>query len=127
MSLLLTARPRTSSKPEPPIAKSRSTEPFAARTTIHPLRCPVKPAMAGDSVQPAAIVLSVGVTPTVRSWSVCLPPRRFAIRSFLPDESSFATKPSVPPSGELRSEEHTSELQSRLHLVCRLLLEKKKP
>src|SRR5256884_5450589 len=27
----------------------------------------------------------------------------------------------------LRSEEHTSELQSRLHLVCRLLLEKKKP
>src|SRR2546422_3297620 len=25
------------------------------------------------------------------------------------------------------SEEHTSELQSRLHLVCRLLLEKKKP
>src|SRR2546422_4301412 len=31
----------------------------------------------------------------------------------------------LPCSG-LRSEEHTSELQSRLHLVCRLLLEKKK-
>src|SRR2546429_7373671 len=39
----------------------------------------------------------------------------------------------VPRPGEggaalgqrLRSEEHTSELQSRLHLVCRLLLEKK--
>src|SRR5687768_12113319 len=30
------------------------------------------------------------------------------------------------PSNENRSEEHTSELQSRLHLVCRLLLEKKK-
>src|SRR5215813_4917638 len=28
--------------------------------------------------------------------------------------------------GQLRSEEHTSELQSRPHLVCRLLLEKKK-
>src|SRR2546422_2552961 len=28
--------------------------------------------------------------------------------------------------GSPRSEEHTSELQSRLHLVCRLLLEKKK-
>src|SRR2546429_5274350 len=27
---------------------------------------------------------------------------------------------------DFRSEEHTSELQSRLHLVCRLLLEKKK-
>src|SRR2546422_3392475 len=30
------------------------------------------------------------------------------------------------PLGGERSEEHTSELQSRLHLVCRLLLEKKK-
>src|SRR2546422_3972499 len=30
------------------------------------------------------------------------------------------------PGGGQRSEEHTSELQSRLHLVCRLLLEKKK-
>src|SRR2546422_2428482 len=29
-------------------------------------------------------------------------------------------------AGHNRSEEHTSELQSRLHLVCRLLLEKKK-
>src|SRR5687768_18237919 len=38
---------------------------------------------------------------------------------------------STPSSGRRsrssrRSEEHTSELQSRLHLVCRLLLEKKK-
>src|SRR5256884_3882275 len=31
-----------------------------------------------------------------------------------------------PTTFVLRSEEHTSELQSRLHLVCRLLLEKKK-
>src|SRR3989442_11708388 len=30
------------------------------------------------------------------------------------------------PDGLRRSEEHTSELQSRPHLVCRLLLEKKK-
>src|SRR3712207_7457735 len=32
----------------------------------------------------------------------------------------------VGPSIRLRSEEHTSELQSRQYLVCRLLLEKKK-
>src|SRR2546422_6388457 len=32
----------------------------------------------------------------------------------------------VPMAEVFRSEEHTSELQSRLHLVCRLLLEKKK-
>src|SRR2546422_5595798 len=34
--------------------------------------------------------------------------------------------PSQGDAAALRSEEHTSELQSRLHLVCRLLLEKKK-
>src|SRR2546429_6648290 len=33
---------------------------------------------------------------------------------------------SAPKMGGKQSEEHTSELQSRLHLVCRLLLEKKK-
>src|SRR2546422_4485392 len=32
----------------------------------------------------------------------------------------------IRSSACVRSEEHTSELQSRLHLVCRLLLEKKK-
>src|SRR5260370_3447589 len=32
----------------------------------------------------------------------------------------------VPAARERRSEEHTSELQSHLNLVCRLLLEKKK-
>src|SRR2546422_3230961 len=38
-----------------------------------------------------------------------------------------ATEPeSMRPFFVARSEEHTSELQSRLHLVCRLLLEKKK-
>src|ERR1041385_6863649 len=34
--------------------------------------------------------------------------------------------PAIPrTTGSSRSEEHTSELQSQLHLVCRLLLEKK--
>src|SRR3712207_7062902 len=33
----------------------------------------------------------------------------------------------VDRDGRSRSEEHTSELQSRQYLVCRLLLEKKKP
>src|SRR5258708_21218016 len=34
--------------------------------------------------------------------------------------------PHMAPRGHMRSEEHTSELQSPDHLVCRLLLEKKK-
>src|SRR2546429_5597129 len=55
-------------------------------------------------------------------------------RSRRPDQAGEEEAP--PPIGhepervehlaDRRSEEHTSELQSRLHLVCRLLLEKKK-
>src|SRR2546429_2835548 len=39
---------------------------------------------------------------------------------------STEAEKSAFPNATTRSEEHTSELQSRLHLVCRLLLEKKK-
>src|SRR5438445_8272740 len=42
------------------------------------------------------------------------------------DARVFVLEVSPPPSVVLRSEEHTSELQSRQYLVCRLLLEKKK-
>src|SRR2546422_3785197 len=42
------------------------------------------------------------------------------------NSSLFQTENSVQVVANGRSEEHTSELQSRLHLVCRLLLEKKK-
>src|SRR5690554_7610906 len=40
--------------------------------------------------------------------------------------TDFQHGPMINTDNELRSEEHTSELQSRPHLVCRLLLEKKK-
>src|SRR5687768_17941998 len=45
-----------------------------------------------------------------------------------PAQAAFLAGLPQRPSGfnPYRSEEHTSELQSRLHLVCRLLLEKKK-
>src|SRR2546422_5728047 len=42
-----------------------------------------------------------------------------------PETQNYVNK-IVANYGKTRSEEHTSELQSRLHLVCRLLLEKKK-
>src|SRR5436305_10208641 len=48
--------------------------------------------------------------------------RHLAQRVFL---GGFAIEDREQPCGA-RSEEHTSELQSRPHLVCRLLLEKKK-
>src|SRR5690242_21346350 len=54
-------------------------------------------------------------TTLFRSWSPRTCPSAAGARS-------SATKSSPPP----RSEEHTSELQSHVKLVCRLLLEKKK-
>src|SRR5687768_17699096 len=43
------------------------------------------------------------------------------------DRADFGAERVAGGAVGARSEEHTSELQSRLHLVCRLLLEKKKP
>src|SRR2546429_5068392 len=56
----------------------------------------------------------------------CYPrhPRAEARQGFLP-VGIEPRRAAARDRGE-RSEEHTSELQSRLHLVCRLLLEKKK-
>src|SRR3712207_6899179 len=47
-------------------------------------------------------------------------------QSLAVDHDGSLTRPRGEPVGLLRSEEHTSELQSRQYLVCRLLLEKKK-
>src|SRR6266487_3529236 len=57
------------------------------------------------------------------------PPRS----TLFPYTTLFRPRPALPPGGhpqpghrlDARSEEHTSELQSPVHLVCRLLLEKK--
>src|SRR5499426_4712439 len=46
--------------------------------------------------------------------------------NILPGTASMVTSASCPIRTLTRSEEHTSELQSLRHLVCRLLLEKKK-
>src|SRR5690349_22849735 len=57
---------------------------------------------------------------------------RYGIATVHPDYAAVVADPDVDavyvplPNGLHRSEEHTSELQSRRDLVCRLLLEKKK-
>src|SRR5256884_2083248 len=62
---------------------------------------------------------------TLSSGRAMITPRAApAVQRTRPSASRVRRKALVPaPSA--RSEEHTSELQSRLHLVCRLLLEKK--
>src|SRR2546422_5964631 len=52
---------------------------------------------------------------------------RQVVIKLLPPEFASEVSATRFRQGGRRSEEHTSELQSRLHLVCRLLLEKKKP
>src|SRR5690625_7040520 len=54
-----------------------------------------------------------------RTWCIC----RIACPESSPERSIAAI---IDRVNSRRSEEHTSELQSRGHLVCRLLLEKKK-
>src|SRR3989449_7531502 len=71
--------------------------------------------------------------PRLRRGDLAVPGRRLHARlgdrgSGVPDVSRAGREARAPAAsvGSPRSEEHTSELQSRLHLVCRLLLEKKK-
>src|SRR2546430_7040760 len=47
-------------------------------------------------------------------------------RICMDERMEWSLRTSPIPNGRLRSEEHTSELQSQSNLVCRLLLEKKK-
>src|SRR5205809_2508919 len=62
--------------------------------------------------------LPISRTPGAQPSSIV---RRYPFEGTALSHSSRAS--TIP---DTRSEEHTSELQSRLHLVCRLLLEKKK-
>src|SRR5205809_4661028 len=59
--------------------------------------------------------------PTRRSSDLCFRVELLAWNAII-----AVRRPDRQAHGSGRSEEHTSELQSRLHLVCRLLLEKKK-
>src|SRR5690242_21546230 len=67
-----------------------------------------------------------------RVYSCCLIPRSVynssvrAVRLRGLPPCSRVTAPPDAKTTDLRSEEHTSELQSHVNLVCRLLLEKKK-
>src|SRR3712207_7569831 len=77
-----------------------------ARTTATSTRTPIRPT-------PTRTARATPATPTTITTTSRTRPR----------SRPAATRSTRPP----RSEEHTSELQSRQYLVCRLLLEKKKP
>src|SRR2546422_490017 len=104
----------------------------------HPVRAAVAASWmaVGDLAAAAAKVASSPAD--AAAWESLVPLRRRA-RDALEDAREALAVARAGRDGEtgrglqllvlyeiLRSEEHTSELQSRLHLVCRLLLEKKK-
>src|SRR2546429_69443 len=94
------------------------------------------PSLASQPIETTSSTIKTVITSSDLD-EVPLSARSFANISYLapftaPVEPSDPTKARITAvsfggsSGLNRSEEHTSELQSRLHLVCRLLLEKKK-
>src|SRR2546429_6918806 len=61
-----------------------------------------------------------------RQENAVVPPPELVFREPVPLRAFLDQEDEIGRALLDRSEEHTSELQSRLHLVCRLLLEKKK-
>src|SRR5438309_9986213 len=95
-----------------------TTSPLLSLTLSRPAQC--------------ALLFFFNDTPTTEIYTLSLhdalpisgpPRRREAARRPRP---ARRTRGRSSPTGGARSEEHTSELQSQFHLVCRLLLEKKK-
>src|SRR3989441_7335220 len=76
---------------------------------------------AADAPRPSSATLSTSASGPRRLLKTTSWPLASASR---PNASATAPAPIVP--NFMRSEEHTSELQSLAYLVCRLLLEKKK-
>src|SRR5690606_41368516 len=103
----------------PLVSVSRSLVTAAAFTWYCPLSLhdalPISVSWAFSSAFKCA--LAILITPIVMSW------RMGGLQFGRPSDQLIVTAIHTPRA---RSEEHTSELQSRENLVCRLLLEKKK-
>src|SRR5260370_11894216 len=94
---------------------------------MRPERCrslPVVPVALGDRLRPAPLLAFIVVIED-RAFGADDPAATVAI-GFEAVLANQRTDPRRLELDRLRSEEHTSELQSHLNLVCRLLLEKKK-
>src|SRR5436190_17207816 len=95
------------------------------RTSGHPRWTPIRQRVQGGASKLGGLSL-------IKAYAACRcsrsPSRNF---SGMPIKRRSWSRPRdrrerTVPTGTLRSEEHTSELQSHSDLVCRLLLEKKK-
>src|SRR3989442_7372059 len=73
-----------------------------------------------------ASISSIYLVPANQRFTAPICPSAARVPTSADSNARTAGLVGASESGSARSEEHTSELQSRPHLVCRLLLEKKK-
>src|SRR2546429_4653311 len=109
-------------------SRNRRKKPWAKRHACTPVACkPTPPSRSGSTPDFPEIRFSAFSRLILRCWPESRHPLprvgRAALDLRRPTSRRLAA---TPLRATRRSEEHTSELQSRLHLVCRLLLEKKK-
>src|SRR5687768_17938942 len=90
-----------------------------ARATLLPYTTLFRSVQPMDPFQPAEISLTPVLHREIRPALQMAP-------DFLAHENLSGPRFALAPARRIRSEEHTSELQSRLQLVCRLLLGSKK-
>src|SRR5687768_17785556 len=101
------------------ISESRSPGPTGRRPCTCPTSAPIGPApSSAQTFAEEEATMPLRAIPKTAAGPAPGEP--------VPTPYPYTDAPAFPTSIGTRSEEHTSELQSRLHLVCRLLLEKKK-
>src|SRR5699024_12539223 len=104
----------------------------ASRPTPHPPAPPLSPYTTLFRSDRVCSLLGSGCVPQLSAVSVNLSMQQFMSDDLETHISAALQRYDVPANRlkleitERRSEEHTSELQSRFDLVCRLLLDKKK-
>src|SRR2546429_5534978 len=105
----------------PSLPRLPAASPGYSSTKAHALR---RGSSSPHSMMPTSSAPSIPPKPTATPPKPPSPTMRFSLRT---RRFCFIARSSFRKLAcrHKRSEEHTSELQSRLHLVCRLLLEKK--
>src|SRR3712207_7660246 len=94
------------------------------RSTLFPYTTLFRSILARRPANVSAVVVELPYSTSIRHGGVHMPFEGGALRSILSFVSNGRYLTYLDDDN--RSEEHTSELQSRQYLVCRLLLEKKK-
>src|SRR2546422_6584372 len=96
------------------------------RSTLFPYTTLFRSPFVGETKTDVIVAIAKSDPPPIARFAVNVPPEfEWIVMKALRKDVDERYQTIKELESDLRSEEHTSELQSRLHLVCRLLLEKK--